>query len=97
MEQTGADVLAGLAEILAEIIGIEPGRVTPGLSFADDLDVDSLTVAEMIVAAEDRQPGGGVLHQVDDGAPTWRGGRGGGDRRRPGYPRPPGPAGHQPG
>lgn len=51
---TDTEILAGLAEILHEVAGVEPARVTPEASFAGDLEVDSLTMVEVVVAAEDR-------------------------------------------
>ncbi|ADP79258.1 acyl carrier protein [Frankia sp. AgB1.9] len=52
MSQT--DVLAGLAEILEEVAGVEPSDVTPEKTFIDDLDVDSLSMVEVVVAAEEK-------------------------------------------
>lgn len=52
MSDTG--ILEGLAEILAEIAGTPRAKVVPEASFTDDLDVDSLTMVEVVVAAEDR-------------------------------------------
>jgi acyl carrier protein len=47
------DVLAGLATIVNEITGIPTSDVQPDKSFADDLDVDSLSMVEIATAAED--------------------------------------------
>jgi acyl carrier protein len=47
------EVLTGLAEILGAVAGVRPADVTPDASFAD-LGVDSLTMVEIVVAAEDR-------------------------------------------
>jgi len=52
MSQT--DVLAGLAEILEEVAGVDPTDVTPEKTFIDDLDVDSLSMVEVVVAAEEK-------------------------------------------
>ena len=52
MSQT--DVLAGLAEILEEVAGVDPADVTPEKTFIDDLDVDSLSMVEVVVAAEEK-------------------------------------------
>ncbi|MBX6387913.1 MAG: acyl carrier protein [Frankia sp.] len=52
MSQT--DVLAGLAEILEEVAGVDPAAVTPEKTFIDDLDVDSLSMVEVVVAAEEK-------------------------------------------
>ena len=51
---TKEEVLAGLTEILDEIAGIPAANVSPEKSFTDDLDVDSLSMVEVVVAAEDR-------------------------------------------
>jgi acyl carrier protein len=53
MSQT-EDVLAGLAEILEEVAGVDPSDVTPEKTFIDDLDVDSLSMVEVVVAAEEK-------------------------------------------
>jgi len=52
MSQT--DVLAGLAEILEEVAGVDPADVTPEKTFIDDLDVDSLSMVEVAMAAEEK-------------------------------------------
>lgn len=48
------DILTGLADILNEVAGVSPDAVTPDKSFTDDLDVDSLSMVEVVVAAEER-------------------------------------------
>jgi acyl carrier protein len=48
------DLLAGLAEILHEIAGTAPAAVVPEATFLDDLDVDSLSMVEVVVACEER-------------------------------------------
>ena len=55
-------VLAGLTEILAGVTGIDQADITPETSLAD-LGIDSLTMVEVIVAAEDRF---GLLINDDD-------------------------------
>ena len=47
------DVLAALAEVLADVADVDPADVTPEVRF-DDLGVDSLTLVEVVVAVEDR-------------------------------------------
>jgi acyl carrier protein len=37
------EIIAGIAEIIEEVTGIEPSEVTPEKSFVDDLDIDSLS------------------------------------------------------
>ncbi|CAO5149448.1 Acyl carrier protein [Frankia sp. AiPs1] len=48
------DILAGLADILEEVAGVDPSDVTPEKTFIDDLDVDSLSMVEVVVAAEEK-------------------------------------------
>ena len=54
MAHSEADVLAGLAEIVEEVAGIPASSVQMGKSFTDDLDVDSLSMVEVVVAAEEK-------------------------------------------
>jgi acyl carrier protein len=51
---TTDEIRAGLAEILEEIADVSPDDVTPEKSFTDDLDVDSLSMVEVVVAAEEK-------------------------------------------
>ncbi|MFF2038958.1 acyl carrier protein [Kitasatospora sp. NPDC048239] len=51
---TKDEVLEGLAEIVNEIAGIPAEDVEVDKSFTDDLDVDSLSMVEVVVAAEER-------------------------------------------
>ncbi|MEV4561156.1 acyl carrier protein [Kitasatospora sp. NPDC049285] len=51
---TREEVLEGLAEIVNEIAGIPVEDVELDKSFTDDLDVDSLSMVEVVVAAEER-------------------------------------------
>src|SRR5918997_1629596 len=53
-ENTREEVIAGLAEILEEVAGVEPGDVSEDKSFTEDLDVDSLSMVEVVVAAEEK-------------------------------------------
>jgi acyl carrier protein len=48
------DILAGLAEIVREITGIKTEQVVPTAAFVDDLDIDSLSMVEVAVAAEEK-------------------------------------------
>lgn len=54
MARTEAEIVAGLAEIVEEVTGIEPSEVTSEKSFVDDLDIDSLSMVEIAVQTEDR-------------------------------------------
>jgi acyl carrier protein len=51
---TQEEIIAGIAEIIEEVTGIEPSEVTPEKSFVDDLDIDSLSMVEIAVAAQDK-------------------------------------------
>ena len=51
---TEQEILAGLGEIIEEIAGVPADEVTPNKSFVDDLDIDSLSMVEIAVAAQDR-------------------------------------------
>lgn len=48
------DILTGLAEIVNDITGIQVEQVQPGATFVDDLDIDSLSMVEVAVAAEEK-------------------------------------------
>lgn len=48
------EIIAGLAEIIEEVTGIEPSEVTMEKSFVDDLDIDSLSMVEIAVQTEDK-------------------------------------------
>ena len=54
MAMTEQEILAGLGEIVDEIAGVPADQVTPEKSFVDDLDIDSLSMVEIAVAAQDR-------------------------------------------
>ncbi|MFD0774530.1 acyl carrier protein [Streptomonospora algeriensis] len=57
MANTNTDtetILAGLGEIVDEIAGVPASEVTPEKSFVDDLDIDSLSMVEIAVAAQDK-------------------------------------------
>ena len=51
---TRAEITSGLAEILEEVAGVNPDDVAEQKSFTDDLDVDSLSMVEVVVAAEEK-------------------------------------------
>jgi acyl carrier protein len=44
---------AGLAQIINEISGVKADKVVLNASFAEDLGLDSLTMIEIVTAAED--------------------------------------------
>jgi acyl carrier protein len=51
---TDQEILAGLAEIIEEIAGVPADEVTADKTFVDDLDIDSLSMVEIAVAAQDK-------------------------------------------
>ncbi|KAB2346501.1 MULTISPECIES: acyl carrier protein [Actinomadura] len=53
-QATEQQILDGLAEIIDEIVGIDKDEVTPEKNFIDDLDIDSLSMVEIAVAAQDK-------------------------------------------
>jgi acyl carrier protein len=54
MAMTEQEILAGLGEIIEEIAGVPAAEVSPDKSFVDDLDIDSLSMVEIAVAAQDK-------------------------------------------
>ncbi len=48
------EIVAGLAEVLEEVAGTPADAVKPEAAFDKDLDVDSLTMVEVVVACEER-------------------------------------------
>jgi len=48
------EIQKDLAEIVEEIAGVAAADVTPDKSFVDDLDIDSLSMVEIAVQAEDK-------------------------------------------
>lgn len=49
-----SEILDGLAAIVNEIAGIPVTDVISSASFIDDLDIDSLTMVEIVVECEER-------------------------------------------
>jgi acyl carrier protein len=54
MSLSQADVLAGLKEIVVEVAGISADLIELDKNFTVDLEVDSLSMVEVVVAAEER-------------------------------------------
>jgi len=54
MTATTTDILTGLVEVLDEVAGTPADKVVPEASFDADLDIDSLTMVEVVVACEER-------------------------------------------
>ncbi len=50
---TTAEIREGLAKILNDVADVAPGDVQDDKSFVDDLDVDSLSMVEVAMAAEE--------------------------------------------
>ena len=48
------EILDGLAAIVNEVAGVPVADVQPDKSFVDDLDIDSLSMVEVVMAAEDK-------------------------------------------
>jgi acyl carrier protein len=48
------EILSGLADIVNEVAGVPVDSVQLDKSFTDDLDIDSLSMVEVVVAAEEK-------------------------------------------
>ena len=51
---SATEIQADLAAIVEDIAGVSADDVQPDKSFVDDLDVDSLSMVEIVVAAEEK-------------------------------------------
>ncbi|CAA9361643.1 MAG: Acyl carrier protein [uncultured Frankineae bacterium] len=51
---TREELIAGLSEVLEEVAGTPADSVKPEAAFDKDLDIDSLTMVEVVVACEER-------------------------------------------
>jgi len=47
------DVLERFTPLAVQVLSVDADKVVPGASFADDLDADSLDLAELVMALED--------------------------------------------
>ncbi|MCU1594045.1 MAG: acyl carrier protein [Frankiales bacterium] len=54
MTLTQTDILSGLAEVLEEVSGVPADKVVREATFENDLEVDSLTMVEVVVACEEK-------------------------------------------
>jgi acyl carrier protein len=54
MPVSNEEILAELAAIVEEVAGVEAAEVTESKSFVNDLDIDSLSMVEIAVQAEDK-------------------------------------------
>ena len=59
-------VFALIRDRLADILEIEPGAISEGQSFADDLDADSLALIELVEALEEELSERSVGFRIDD-------------------------------
>ncbi len=48
-----SDVLERFKPLAVQVLAVEADKVVPEASFADDLDADSLDLAELVMALED--------------------------------------------
>jgi acyl carrier protein len=53
-EIVSQEILDGLAAIVNEVAGTPVADITPDKAFIDDLDVDSLSMVEVVMACEDK-------------------------------------------
>ena len=51
---TQQEILSGLADIVNEVAGVPVDDVQLDKSFVDDLDIDSLSMVEVVVACEEK-------------------------------------------
>jgi acyl carrier protein len=51
---TDEQIISDLAVILNEVAGVDQAKVSADKSFLDDLEVDSLSMVEVVMAAEDK-------------------------------------------
>ena len=49
-----ADALATIQDVAAEVLSVEPERVTETARFKEDLDADSLDLVELVMGLEER-------------------------------------------
>ncbi|MEV6769487.1 meromycolate extension acyl carrier protein AcpM [Nocardia sp. NPDC051030] len=54
MATSQEEIVAGIAEIVEEVTGIEASEVMLEKSFVEDLDIDSLSLVEIAVQLEDK-------------------------------------------
>ncbi|MGW6424594.1 meromycolate extension acyl carrier protein AcpM [Nocardia sp. NPDC055053] len=54
MATTQEEIVAGIADIVEEVTGIDAVEVTMKKSFVEDLEIDSLSLVEIAVQLEDK-------------------------------------------
>ena len=60
------EVFKLIQDSLAEILEIEPAKITEGASFSDDLDADSLALIELVEALEEELSERSVGFRIED-------------------------------
>jgi len=60
------EVFKLIQDSLAEILEIEPDKITEGASFADDLDADSLALIELVESLEEDLAERSVGFRIED-------------------------------
>ena len=60
------EVFKLIQDSLAEILEIEPAKISEGASFADDLDADSLALIELVEALEEELSERSVGFRIED-------------------------------
>lgn len=48
------EILEGFAESIEQFVGVPASEVTPGSDLTDDLEIDSLSMVEIVVDAQDK-------------------------------------------
>jgi acyl carrier protein len=48
-----AEIQERITDIIVELLGVDPEKVTPNARFREDLEADSLDLVELIMAFED--------------------------------------------
>ena len=49
-----SDALATIQDVAAEVLSVEPAKVTEAARFKEDLDADSLDLVELVMGLEER-------------------------------------------
>jgi acyl carrier protein len=49
-----ADALSKIQDVAAEVLSVEPARVTENARFKEDLDADSLDLVELVMGLEEQ-------------------------------------------
>ena len=57
--------------LAVEVLSVDAAQVTKEASFAEDLDADSLDLAELVMALEDEFEGGAFVLNAENGGITY--------------------------